>query len=111
MFPMAWVLVGIEGGSGLLDSGLLHHPRVVSGVGDGAVDGQHSGLLGSVVVEGTLEAMSISVRLLSLCSQMNTVTAIFLDLLSATFLLGSFFVFTSIFLDSACVFWVVVSWI
>jgi hypothetical protein len=35
---------------------------------------------------------------------MNTVAAIFLNLLSTTFLLGLFFVLTSIFLDSAWVF-------
>ena len=80
--------------------------EVIGGVNVGAEDSQHSGLPGSVLVEGVLEVVSVSVDLLSLGSQMNTVTAIFLDLLSATFLLGSFFVFTSIFLDSTCVFWV-----
>ena len=59
---------------------------VVGGVDDVAVDGRHSGLPGSVVVEGTLEAVSVSVELLSLSS------------------LGLFFVLTSILLDSA---WVV----
>jgi hypothetical protein len=61
-------------------------------------------LLVQSLSKGALEAVSVSVELLSLGSQMNTVTAIFLDLLSTTFLLGLFFVFTSAFLDSACVF-------
>ena len=82
---------------------------VIGGVDDVAVDSHPSGIPGSVVVQGLLEVVSVSVELLSLGSQMYTVTAIFLDLLSATFLLGLFFVFTSIFLDSACVFLVVVS--
>ena len=99
------VLVGVEHVDLFVLLGLLHLlGGVVVGVDDGAVDGQLSGLPGSVVVEGALEAVSVSVELLSLGSQINTVTAIFLDLLSTTFLLGLFFVFTSIFLDSACVF-------
>jgi hypothetical protein len=55
-------------------------------VNGGAVDGQFNGLPGVVVVEGTLEAVSVSVGLLSLGS------------------LGLFFVFTLILSDSA---WVV----
>ena len=52
--------------------------------------------------------VSVGVKLLSLCSQMNTFTAIFLDLLfTTTFSLCLFFTFTSIFLDSACMFLVV----
>jgi hypothetical protein len=79
------ILVGVEHVDLFVLLGLLH-------------------LLGGVVVGGALEAVIVSVELLSLGSQMNTVTAIFLDLLSATFLLGLFFFFTSVFLDSLCVF-------
>ena len=80
------VLVGVEHVDLFVLLGLLHLlGGVVVGVNDGAVDGQHNGLPGSFVVEGALEAVSVSIELLSLSSP------------------GLFFVLTSILLDSAWV--------
>ena len=85
--PLDNVLVGVEHVDLFALLGLLHLLRgAVVDVNDGAVDGQRTGLPGSVVVEGALEAVSVSVELLSLGSP------------------GLFSVLTSIFLDSAWVF-------
>jgi hypothetical protein len=75
-----------EGGGGALLRLLHLLGGAVVGVNGGAVDGQCNGLPGLVVVEGALEAVSVSVELLSLGS------------------LGLYIVFTSILLDSAWVF-------
>ena len=58
-------LLGISGEGSSVLLWLLHLLGAVGGVTGGAVDGQCNGLSGVVVVEGTLEVVSVSVGLLS----------------------------------------------
>ena len=78
--PLDNVLVGVEHVNPVVLLGLLHLlGGAVVDVNDGAVDGQHNGLPGSVVVKGALEAVSVSVELLSLGSLVFVPTSVFLD--------------------------------